>query len=411
MSEKPSERWAILKGNIGIMLLSSGLWNLAGAMTWPFYSLYVLELGGSHINIGLISALGAVTRIIPTLFGGYLADTLGRKKILYSMSFIIAANELLLAFAPNHNYLYLAAATEALAGGLRGPAFMSILADSTTPDNRALSYSLWQVVPPLFGLFSPYAIGLLMDARGVLIAMRWAYIFTFAMGIVASFLRYRYIEETLTDKREVNGDLRSAPKEILAEFKETFSSLPLQLWIFLAIDFVFTFAWALTEPYFVTYANEEAGLTGAQWGLVSMLVTVTRTLITPPAAWASDRHGRLKFILPCMFLWPAGFFLFGRSRVFQAILFSRLLIAVSGSIGSPAWDAMFADYAPKEYRGRFSAIADVSWSLIWGAGNAAGGAIYQDYSKRAVFELSAALLVIGAFAALLKVSEPKEREI
>lgn len=410
MYEKPSGRWAILKGNIGIMLLSSGLWNLAGAMTWPFYSLYVLELGGSHITIGLISALGAVTRIIPTLFGGYLADILGRKKILYSMSFIIAANELLLAFAPNHNYLYLAATIEALAGGLRGPAFMSILADSTTPDNRAFSYSLWQVFPPLFGLFSPYAIGLLMDARGVLIAMRWAYIFTFAMGIVASFLRYRYIEETLTDKREVNGDLRSVPKEILAEFKETFSRLPFQLWIFLAIDFVFTFAWALTEPYFVTYANEEAGLTGAQWGLVSMLVTVTRTLITPPAAWASDRHGRLKFILPCMFLWPAGFFLFGRSGGFQAILFARLLIAVSGSIGSPAWDAMFTDYAPKEYRGRFSAIADVSWSLIWGAGNAAGGAIYQDYSKRAIFELSAALLVIGAFAAILKVREPEKRE-
>jgi MFS family permease len=60
------------------MLLSSGLWNLAAAMTWPFYSLYVLELGGRHADIGFISALGAVTRIVPTLFGGYLADARAR---------------------------------------------------------------------------------------------------------------------------------------------------------------------------------------------------------------------------------------------------------------------------------------------------------------------------------------------
>ncbi|MGD2200561.1 MAG: MFS transporter [Candidatus Bathyarchaeota archaeon] len=410
MLDNPSGRWAILKGNIGIMLLSSGLWNLAGAMTWPFYSLYVLELGGSHVDIGFISALGAIARILPTLFGGYLADALGRKKILYTMSFILATNELIRAFAPSYTFLYVAVVVESLAGGFRGPAFMSILADSTTADNRALSYSLWQVVPPLFGLFSPYLIGLVIDSRGVLLAMRWAYIFTFAMGLIASFLRYRYIEETLTIRREVNGDPGSAVREIIAEFKETISSLPMQLWIFLAIDFVFTFAWALSEPYFVTYANEEASLTASQWGLISMLVTVTRTIITPPAALASDRYGRLKFILPCMFLWPAGFYLFGNSRGFQAILLARLLIAVSGSIGSPAWDALFTDYAPKEHRGRFSAIADIFWSLIWGAGNIAGGAIYQGYSKSVIFEMGAALLIIGALAAWLKMSEPKERE-
>ncbi len=61
-------------------------------MTFPFYSLYVLELGGRHADIGFISAMGAVTRIVPTLFGGYLADALGRKKILYSMSFLLAVN-------------------------------------------------------------------------------------------------------------------------------------------------------------------------------------------------------------------------------------------------------------------------------------------------------------------------------
>jgi len=392
------------------MLLSSGLWNIAGAMTWPFYSLYVLQLGGGHADIGFISALGAVTRIIPTLFGGYLADALGRKKILYSMSFLLAANELLLAFAPDHRWLYIIVVVEALAGGLRDPSFMSIIADSTNPDNRALSMSLFQVVPPLFGLLSPYAMGFLMDSWGVVVAMRYAYTFAFIMATVASFLRYRYIEETLTESKDVVKDPRTAVRDILRDFRETFKALPSQLWLFLWIDFIFTFAWALTEPYFVTYATEEVMMTGVQWGLITMGATLIRTTVKPPAALASDKYGRTKFILVCMFLWPAGFFLFVNSGGFQALMLARLVIAFAGSLGDPAWEALFVDYQPKEYRGRFSAIASVSWSLIWGAGNVVGGLIYQDVSKGMIFNLAAGLLIFGALLALIKIREPDHRE-
>ena len=392
------------------MLLSSGLWNIAGAMTWPFYSLYVLELGGRHADIGFIFALGAVTRIVPTLFGGYLADVLGRKKILYSMGFLLAVNELLLAVAPDHRWLYIIVIVEALAGGLRDPSFMSIIADSTNPDNRAFSMSLFQVVPPLFGLLSPFAMGLLMDSRGIVVAMRYAYTFSFLMATLASILRYKYIEETLVNGRGVQKDPWETVKEVFRGFRETYRALPAQLWLFLWIDFIFTFAWALTEPYFVTYATEVVMLSGAQWGLVAMGATLIRTTVKPMSALASDRYGRTKFILVCMFLWPAGFFLFSNSGGFQAMLIARIVLAFAGSLGDPAWEALFVDYQPKEHRGRFSAIASVSWSLIWGAGSVVGGLIYQDISKKMIFDLSAGLLIIGAILALIKIREPDHRE-
>lgn len=386
------------------------MWDVAAAMTWPFYALYVLELGGSHLDIGLISALGALTRIAPTLFGGYLADALGRKKILYSMGFLMALNELVFAFAPDYRYIYIGTILGALYGGLRDPAFQSLLADSTTPKNRALSMAFWQVGPSLFGLLSPYAIGLLIDARGILLSMRFAYTFTFIMATVASYLRFRYIEETLENDKVVTRDLRVAARQIMTDFMETFRNLPKPLWIFLVIDFVFTFAWALVEPYFVTYAKEVAGLTATQWGMATMLTMAVTVVLKPPLARASDHYGRVKFILPCMFIWPVAFLLFARSGGFYAIMVARLLLAISDSLGSPAWEALFYDYSPREHRGRFSAIASVSWGLIWGAGNVVGGAIYQGYSKELIFYLSTGLLLFGAFAALLKMKEPEDRE-
>ena len=410
MPEAHAGRWKFIRSNIGVLLLSSGLWNIGASMTFPFYALYVLELGGRYIDIGLIFALGAVIRIVPSLFGGYLADALGRKKMLYTLSFLLAVNQLFFAYAPDYRYIYVAFALDSLFSGLRDPAFLSIMADSTTPDNRALSMALRRVVPSLFGLLSPYAIGLFIDARGILPVMRLAYIFTFVIATLASFLRYRYIEETLENGKGVEKDPRNALREILSDFVATFRDLPIQLWTFLVIDFVFTFAWAVAEPYFVTYAKEEVGVLASQWGAATMMVMIARIVLMPPLARASDKHGRMKFILPTMFLWPVSFVLFAVARGYPGILVARLLITVASCIGDPAWEAVFYDYSPKEHRGRFSAIASVSWSLIWGAGTVVGGAIYQGYSKVFVFYLSAGLLIVGALAAVLKVREPERRE-
>jgi hypothetical protein len=174
-------------------------------------------------------------------------------------------NQFIFAFTPDYRYIYVAFALDSLFGGFRDPAFISIMADSTTPENRALSLALRQVVPPLFGIISPYAIGLVIDAKGLLPAMRLAYSFTFVMASVSSFLRYRYVEETLENGKGIDGGSKSAVKEFLSDFVATFRDLPIQLWTFPLIDFVFTFAWAVTEPYFVTYAKEVVGVTAAQW--------------------------------------------------------------------------------------------------------------------------------------------------
>ena len=351
-----------------------------------------------------------MVRIVPSLFGGYLADALGRKKMLYSLSFLLAFNQLFFAYAPDYRYVYVAFAIDSLLSGLRDPAFLSILADSTTPDNRALSMAFRQVFPSLFGLLSPYAIGLYMDARGVLPAMRLAYVITFVIATVSSFLRYRYVEETLENGKGVERNPRRAMGEVLSDFVATFRELPVQLWTFLLIDFVFTFSWGVAQPYFVTYAKEEVGVLASQWGALTMMVMLVRVVLMPPMARASDRHGRMKFILPAMFLWPISFALFAAAGDYRSIFAARVLVTVGSCVGDPAWEALFFDYSPKEHRGRFSAIASVSWSLIWGAGNVVGGAVYQGYSKASVFHLSTVLLLAGAVVAVFKLREPERRE-
>ena len=64
------DKKSLWRSNLGIMMISSGLWRLGGRMTWPFWALYVLQLGGSAFHIGLIAAVSSVFSLIPAFFGG-----------------------------------------------------------------------------------------------------------------------------------------------------------------------------------------------------------------------------------------------------------------------------------------------------------------------------------------------------
>jgi MFS family permease len=93
------------RGNLGVMMVSAGLWTFSGQLVWPFQSIFVLRLGGSYFHIGLIAAIGAIAGILPNLLGGYLADTLGRRKMIISMSFLVSLNTLIFYFAMDWRWL------------------------------------------------------------------------------------------------------------------------------------------------------------------------------------------------------------------------------------------------------------------------------------------------------------------
>ena len=110
-----------------VMSLTGGLWAFGGRMRGPFFPLFVLALGGSYFDIGLIASIGSVFMIVSSLIGGYLADTVGRKKIIYLMSFLISLNTLVYFASPSWEYLILASSLNSLFVGLRGPAISAII--------------------------------------------------------------------------------------------------------------------------------------------------------------------------------------------------------------------------------------------------------------------------------------------
>ena len=74
----------ILKGNVGVLTWTRILLFFPRQMYEPYFSLYVLKLGGSPEVIGLVDSMTSLAALIVVPIAGYLADYYGRVKLIAS---------------------------------------------------------------------------------------------------------------------------------------------------------------------------------------------------------------------------------------------------------------------------------------------------------------------------------------
>jgi MFS family permease len=418
-----AKKRSILRSNLGILAITSGMWTFGGSMVGPFWGLYVLYLGGSPFHIGLISSVSSALALLPSMFGGYLADRLSRKKMVYGLQVLLALNTFVYIFARSWVWLLVARSFEAIISGFRNPAFSSFLADSTRAEERVRNYGLWNTVPPLFGLVSPYLIGVFMDKYGIIQAQRWAYVVLLIVTSSTAYIRYRYLEETklVTDKLDINP--RHMVKETLRDFRETIRVLSRQTWALILLGALYQFGVSLISIFMVNYAVEDViHVSSSNWGLINTVSTVIVITTSIPFAMLAERVGKRRLILISLFATPFAIMGFTYSPGLPMALLSFSVLTVLGSMGSVASQALFTDYFPKTHRGRINALTSVIGSMqsfsflmagggiVGSLGNIVGGLLYGRVSYASPFLMMAAIIMMMALASLRYIVEPGKQE-
>jgi len=396
-----------------VMIFTSGIWTLAGQLVWPFQTIYILYLGGTYFEVGLVSSIGALAGLLPTLYGGYLADTIGRKKIIASMSFILSFNALIFTIARDWKWLVVGSVLNSIASGLRQPSFSSIIDDATNPESRAQSYALWQVLPPFFGLASPYLMGVYMERNGIVEMLRIGYLVLFLASTISSAIRYFMLVETIQPQPyEVN--FYKLTTQTLESIKSTIFSLSRTLWVLGLMGFFFGLGAAIGGPFWITYATQDViGLSLSQWGIITTANTLLGTLIGVPLAMIADRKSRLTLLYPSIILTPFAIIAFIYCKSFQQTLIVSLIITILGSMGMSSGQALFTDHTKPENRGRINSLWSFAGtmqafsigvspgSLLGATGNLIGGYLYQTISKALPLYIQGALVALTAITALL----------
>ncbi len=398
----------ILRGNLGVLILSSGIWNVASGLANPYFSLYVLALGGSYFEVGLTSAIGNFFMILPLILAGSLTDIIGRKKIVVYLGFLLSFVYIIFSQAPSWEFLLLGQSLNNLISGFRSPAFSSLVADSTEPDDRVLAIALQQRIPQAMRLLSPILGGYFIDQLGILTAMRWFYIITFFACIATHLIRHIYLKETFTPE---DRDLIDGLKSTLTEIKELSSRVSRQALFLIIVNAILHLALMTSSSYWVIYATDDVvGLTASEWGLITIVQDIVMILFTIVFSLAADKYGKFRFVLASLLLTPITIALFPFSSTFTEILLLRAAFSLFISMRTAAFSAMSIDYSPQAFRGRLNAFQSFASRPMIIAGSLLGGHIYQNLSKSAPFFITATVMVWVGIAFFLLIKEPKIKE-
>ena len=342
-------------------------------MVLSYASLYILALGGSSREIGLINSLRPLAGLIIFPISGHLTDRSGRVRIIVLADVLNALTMFFYALAQDWRWL----AACALLQGLMVfsfPPTSAILADSLSPENRGLGIAAMNTVSNAVAMFSPYVAGALLVWLGDERGMRLLYALMGLQYLFTAALVYAKMEETSTPQTQTQG---LNPVKVL---KEAYLGAPrllmdlsptvLALGLVVLMGFISN---AVSSPFWVVYVTEEVGLSKLEWGLVLLLESVAKVVLTIPAGILTDRVGRWKVLLAATTIGLVSLPSLIFSKNLYHVLLVRLGAALSGALFVTSSAALMADYIPREMRGRVMAALGRGSLLVGAAGGGTGG--------------------------------------
>lgn len=399
------EQFHFIEGNLLVLSISSGIWRMASHLVSPFFPLYVLKLEGSYVSIGVISAVGGILTIVPSLIGGWLADTRSRKNIVGILTILMGPIKLIQAFATHWIHLLLATALNSMLSGLRGPAFSAIFADSLKPENRGKGYGVWSSLPTVLAIGSPTLGGWLVTKMGLLKALRLGYVLVSIAAIVAGIIRFLFLKETFQEKERKDTGLKESLKSLVGETRQ----FPTSLKTLLLVSMLAVFGWGIKRRFRVVFAKEVIGLSAFYWGLLFTMARLIRIVSLPFLGRYVDQIGRKCILLVTLALIPLMDVFFVFSTGFYTAFLAFTGFYISRHVRGTSVKALRADLSPKEKRGRIYSIFRVLIRPSRMLAPLLGGFLYGISPSFPFF--AEALVSLGLLLVVLFfITEPKERE-
>lgn len=159
---------------------------LGFSLVAPIFPLYVLDLGATHLMLGIIISVYGAVQLLTQIPAGRLSDLRGRKPVLLIGLMTFAIMPLLYIYASNAYQLILIRIFGGIGASIVWPVAMALIVDSVEPSHRGLAmgwynasfYSAVAVGPVIgsllygsFGLKAPFLFWSLFAAAALVIVI------------------------------------------------------------------------------------------------------------------------------------------------------------------------------------------------------------------------------------------------
>ena len=362
-NEYPRNFWVV----IGALFID----RLGGALIFPFIALFItakFEVGMTEV--GQLFAVFAIASVFGSMVGGAMTDKFGRKSVIIFGLVVSALSALGFGFAEDLNVIYIVGMVIGLFANVGGPAQQAIIADLLTEEKRAEGFGLLRIFANLAVTIGP-AIGGILATHSYL----WLFLLDAVASTVTALIVLFVIPET---KPEAPTD---KPSESMLQtlggyFKVARDGI---FMAFILASMLMISAYMQMNSTLPVFLRDVHSIPDQGYGYI---ISLNAGMVVLFQFWITRR---IKHLSPMIvmalgtLLYAIGFSMYGFVSAYALFMLAMVIITIGEMFVVPVGQALVANFAPEDMRGRYMAMYGFSWTIPTAIGPWAAGLIMDNY--------------------------------
>lgn len=365
---------------------ADGLFAAASdAIPLTYFTLYLLAIGMSATQVGLLNSLMNLSAALVLLPGALMVERFGHRKELAVLfggtiaRFMLVVLALLPLGLVGKGLVWTMMAVSILrsiGGNLTFPAWMSMTADIVPIEGRGRYFGSRNLAVNAASMLVTYLAGQWITQSGSLVGHQFALTASFVLGMASTF-SFNKIHDPRPDHQSAETfSLRSA----IADLRASPAFLAL-----CAVAAIWNFFINLSGPFFSVYMVEELHFTAAMIGMTNIIPAITRILTQRKAGELTDRFGARNIQALLMFLIPSLPIAWIFTRSYPGVLIIQATAGVLwGTFELVSFNVLLG-ILPQNLQARYSAIYQIIVALAFSGGAVAGSTVLALWSYPGIF--------------------------
>jgi MFS family permease len=374
-------------------LFTMVLANIASEMFSMLIPLYLTELGASVGQVGFVFTIVSTVILILQIIGGWVSDSIGRLKAIAIGSVGGVIGYIAMLWAPSWEWMMLAIIISRFPSTLIGPSFGAFVAENSSEQNRGKVYGITDTIFQITGVVGAPLGGLLAGAYG----FKRMLIIPAVMYIIAAIFRI-WMASTMRSARE-----RPPKKLTMDSFRVAMKTMftfilggGIITWILLT-DGVRDIAFRLSTELEPLYLKQIGGLSYEQIGVLGSIFSISMMFTPILSGRIADRYGERVPISIGFALVSLGYYIFLQVNMYLGFVFVWIIFGIGVGLLSPAYASLISKAVPANLLGTFTGLFRSSLGLISLPSPWIGGQLWERFSPRLPFSITA----VAAFLTII----------
>jgi MFS family permease len=386
-------------------LLAMILANIAGQMAYSMLSLYLVDLGASVGQVGLVFTVASLVPMVLQIFGGWISDSIGRLRAIAIGSTFAVFGYLMFFISPSWQWVMLGLCVEYISNSFVGPSFSAYIAEQSGETSRGRVYGLTRGIYMVVTVIGPALAGWLVQHFDFRLMLKIAFFFYLAATLLRIWMA---TSERFPQRRSSERPSLSGFKTQMVAMLGLLFSGGILTWIWIS-DAIGDTTYNLTGELFPIYLSkigslsvEQIGLLGSAWGLASILGSFL-------GGWLTDRKSERTILTAGFSFLTIGLVMMVLSRSLPGFLLSRLVSGLGVGLLMPAYDSLISKVVSEDKRGLAfgffgTSLGVLSLPMPW-----LGAQLWEHISPQMPFWVTAFACSITIFIAWKKFVLPKAK--